>query len=89
MRGLLGQKPLAQDEGFWISPCASIHTVGMRYAIDAVFLDRENRVIKIVENLRPLRFAQAFRARTTLELLAGAAQAHRFGIGDVLQWRTN
>ena len=38
-RGLLGRAPLAADEALLIRPCSSIHTFGMRFAIDVVFID--------------------------------------------------
>ena len=45
--GLLGRAGLQEDEGLWISPCRGIHTMGMRFAIDALFLDETHRVVGI------------------------------------------
>ncbi len=46
-RGLLGGPPLELDEALLIAPCSSIHTFGMRYPIDVVFLDRNARVVRV------------------------------------------
>ena len=59
LRGLLGRKGLDADEGVLLRPVGAIHTMFMRFPIDAVFLDREYAVVKVVENLRPWRFAGA------------------------------
>ena len=71
MRGLLGRRELPVGEGIWLRPAASIHTLFMRFAIDAVFLDREGRVVRVVPELRPWRAAAARGARSVLELPSG------------------
>lgn len=60
--------------GLLLPRCRSIHTIGMRFAIDAVFLDRRGREIRRVR-LRPLRFACERRAEAVLELPAPAGGA--------------
>ncbi|HAM36261.1 MAG TPA: DUF192 domain-containing protein [Elusimicrobia bacterium] len=71
-RGLLGRKTMAADEGLWIVPCPMIHTLFMRFPIDVIFLDRESRVVRVVENLKPWRMSPwVFRARSVLELAGG------------------
>lgn len=72
MRGLLGRSFLHPGEGLWIRPCNGIHTFGMRFAIDAVFLNRENRVVAVVERLQPHRLTRLYRdAASVIELPAG------------------
>ncbi|MEO6908296.1 MAG: DUF192 domain-containing protein, partial [Abditibacteriaceae bacterium] len=44
MKGLLGRETLADDEGLLIVPCSSIHMWGMKFALDVIFLTRENVV---------------------------------------------
>jgi uncharacterized membrane protein (UPF0127 family) len=73
-QGLLGRPELRQHEGLWIVPCESVHTVGMRYPIDLVYLDRERRVVRIVESLAPYRMSLCLRAYSVIELAAGAAR---------------
>jgi uncharacterized membrane protein (UPF0127 family) len=84
MRGLLGRRNLPQGEGILLEPAGSIHTFFMRFPIDAVFLDRERRVVKVAHGVRPWRTAAGRKARAVLEL--GAGEAARIGIaeGDAL-----
>jgi uncharacterized membrane protein (UPF0127 family) len=83
--GLIGQPPLQQDEALLIAPCRAVHTFGMRYCIDVVFLDEDNRIIKIVAAMPPRRMAWCWRARAVVELAAGQARhaslqpGHRVG----------
>lgn len=74
MIGLLRHKALETDEGLWIVPCNSIHTFFMRFAIDAVFLDREQRIVRIYSNMKPWRISWThFSAHSVLELASGVA----------------
>jgi uncharacterized protein len=84
MRGLLGRSSLSIAEGLLLQPAPSIHTAFMRFPIDVVFLDRDLKVVKLVERLRPWRAASARRARATLELAAGQVAAREIQIGDSL-----
>jgi len=52
-RGLIGRKRLEPGTGMLIPRCNAIHTFFMRFPIDATFLDREGRVVKVVRNIRP------------------------------------
>ena len=54
-KGLIGRRGLPAGRGLLILKCNCIHTFFMRFAIDATFLDRENRVVRIVRNVRPWR----------------------------------
>jgi uncharacterized membrane protein (UPF0127 family) len=82
MRGLLGRRELPAGEGLLLTPAPAIHTAFMRFAIDAVFLDGDLRVLKIVERLRPWRAAGRRRARSVLELAAGEAARLNLKEGD-------
>jgi uncharacterized protein len=73
MRGLLGRASLAADEGMLFPRTGSIHMFFMRFAIDAVFCDRDLQVLKIVNELRPWRTAAARGAKVTIELPVGGA----------------
>lgn len=75
MRGLLGRAALGPREGMLLPKCGMIHTFGMAYPIDVVYLDRRNRVLKVSPALAPRRMDGHWRARTVLELAAGTAQA--------------
>jgi uncharacterized protein len=84
LRGLLGRPELASGEGLLLRPTGSIHTWFMRFPIDAVFLDRELRILRVVDRMRPWRAAAARKARAVLELPAGEAVRRGIAPGDVL-----
>jgi len=86
MRGLLGHPSLQKGEAFIIAPCSSIHTVGMCYALDIIFVDQHGRVAKIYRHLAKLRIAFCFGARYTIELAAGEVDRLNVAVGDALQW---
>jgi uncharacterized protein len=73
MRGLLGRRYLAPDEGILLRPAASVHTAFMRFPIDVVFVDRELVVLKVVAELPAWRAAACRGAKATFELAAGEA----------------
>jgi len=84
--GLLARTTLRPDEGVWITSCRAIHTLGMRVAIDVIFVDREGYVIRIVQNVRPNRFAVSCKgARGVVELGGGALREVDVLPGDVLE----
>jgi len=84
-RGLLGRRGLPAGEGLYIERAPSIHMFFMRFAIDAVFVDRTGRVVRVVENLRPWRIVAWVRgARDCLELPAGSVRQTGTQVGDVL-----
>src|SRR5262249_16137422 len=86
-RGLLGLDGLAAGEGLWLVPCEWVHMFGMRFAIDIVVLDRDDRVVRVQERLRPGRIARPFwRAHSTLELPVGTVRASGTVRGDQLEW---
>lgn len=73
MRGLLGRSGLPDGTGMLLSPCNSIHTMGMRFPLDVIFLDRDQQVVRVVKSLKPNRFALGGRgAKSAVELQAGA-----------------
>jgi uncharacterized membrane protein (UPF0127 family) len=84
MRGLMGRRLLPAGEGLLLSPAPSIHTGFMRFPIDVIFLDRERRVLKLVEQLRPWRMAGARGARSVLELAPSEVARRGVEVGDLL-----
>ena len=72
-RGLIGRKALPPGEGLLILRCNAIHTFFMRFAIDATFLDKDDKVVKVVRNIRPWTFLVwgGWRAVKVLETRAG------------------
>ncbi|HXM55091.1 MAG TPA: DUF192 domain-containing protein [Candidatus Dormibacteraeota bacterium] len=70
--GLMLRRSLPPGDGMWIAPCNGIHMFLMRFPIDAVFLDRRLRVIRVYPGLRPWRVVPlVWRAHGVLELPAG------------------
>ena len=81
--GLLGRKALSVAEGFWIPRCWGIHTVGMHFPIDVLFLDEELRVLSIHANVQSGRVAVAhIKAHHVIELAAGTCARFDLLAGD-------
>ena len=88
-RGLLGKEGLASGEGLWISPCGSIHSFGMRFAFDALFLDRNLTVVGRYDRFRRNRISRVFwSAQGVLELPAGTIERTGTEVGDEIQFET-
>ncbi len=73
--GLLGRPPLLRHQALWLLPCKAIHTVGMRYSIDVVFLDRQWRIVRIESYVAPGRALVCFKAHSVVEFSAGFCQS--------------
>ncbi|MBP9089499.1 DUF192 domain-containing protein [bacterium] len=85
LQGLLGTTSLPVGQGLLIAPCNSIHMFGMKYAIDCVFLDADNKVVGLVENIAPGKMSRVFGpAKQCLELPAGVIASSATQLGDVL-----
>ena len=80
-RGLLGTSQLAPDTSLWVTHCNSVHTFGMTYPIDVVFLDRSCLVMGCREALKPWRWAWMKGAHSVLELAANRARVLGFTPG--------
>lgn len=83
-KGLLGRDALAQNEGIWIVPCEAVHTFGMRFAIDIVYLNRKHRVVKTRSEVPPGRISASLSAQSVLELPCGTIDSSRTRPGDYL-----
>jgi uncharacterized protein len=88
MVGLLNRRALRDGEGLLLDRCYGIHTIGMRFAIDVLFLDQDLRVLRTVEALPPWRTCAVKRAVYVLELPLGAIRRTRTEAGDQIQLRT-
>jgi len=86
IKGLLGRASLKEGEGLVITRCNSIHTFFMRFSIDVVFLDRHNRIVKVVNSLPPARlFSSYFRGRIAIELPAGTLRKTGTNTGNLVE----
>jgi uncharacterized protein len=85
-KGLLGRDSLAAGQGLWIVPCESVHSFGMRFAIDVIYLDRKKRVRKLRRNMTPWRVSMCLLANSVLELPAGTIDQTQTQRGDQLEF---
>jgi uncharacterized membrane protein (UPF0127 family) len=88
VRGLLGRDGLEPGAGLWIAKTGSVHTFFMRFAMDAVFLDKNLRVRKVVPAVKPWRIAWSRGAKSVVELAAGEADRVKLVEGMQLSWDT-
>ena len=84
--GLLKHSELKPGEGLWIAPCESVHSFGMKFSIDVVYLDRAKKVKKVRKEMVPRRISACLTAYSVLELPVGAIEASRTAPGDQLEF---
>ncbi len=82
--GLLKRDRLESGEGLWIVPCEAVHSFGMRFTIDVLFLDRAKRVRKLRKSLNPSRISACLLAHSVLELPEGTIELSQTQRGDQL-----
>lgn len=89
LRGALFRRPLAADasEAVLIEPCSSIHTCGMRYPLDVVFLDPVGIVVDLRPGVSPWRACRRPGACSVLEFHEGAIARLRIAQGDLIEWQ--
>jgi len=84
--GLLGERSLEPGCGLFIVPSQAIHTVGMAFPIDVIFLDKNYNVLGVREAVRPFRFTRVFwKAFGVLELPVGTISGSRTEVGDQIK----
>ena len=91
LRGLLGTSAddFSSGRGLWIVPCHGIHTLGMSFPIDVVYLDPSNTVVHVQTELRPWRFAPIrIEASSVLELPCRTAAETHTAVGDRIEFTT-
>ena len=85
LKGLLGKLRLKGDEGIWIVPSQGVHTIGVLFAVDLIYLDRENRVIHLEESFGPFRIGPVRTAgASVLELPTRTIYSSHTQVGDQL-----
>lgn len=85
-KGLLGRDSLPAGEGLWIVPCESVHTFGMKFPIDLLYLDHNRRVKKIRHSMLPWRVSACLSAHSVIELSSGTIQKTQTQPGDKLEF---
>ncbi len=86
--GLLGttRRWARPGKGLWIIPSHGVHTIGMMYALDLIFLDRDHKVVDVEEHVRPFRISKvSFKAESILELPAHTVFRTETHVGDHLE----
>jgi uncharacterized membrane protein (UPF0127 family) len=87
MKGLIGRDSIKEGEALFIKPCKSIHTFGMKFKIDAIFLDKENKVIALKKDLKPNRLSPIYlKASSVIELPSGTIDKAEIKIEDKLKF---
>src|ERR1700726_1359807 len=86
--GLLGKtRRWAQlGKGLWIVPSRGVHTIGMLFPIDLIFLSKEKEVVEVEEHVRPFRISKvSLKAQSVLELPAHSIYRSGTKVGDRLE----
>ena len=86
-KGLLGRDGLEPGTGLWIIPCESVHTFFMRFPIDLVYLDKEDRIRKVRGAVGAWRLSACLSAHSVLELPAGTIRRSETQRGDQLEFQ--
>ena len=87
-KGLLGRRGLPPRQGLLIPRCPAIHMIGMRFAIDCIFIGRDHRVVALKRNVRPGTFCcrGGPGAVAVIEIATGWLREEDVRIGDQLAW---
>jgi uncharacterized protein len=85
-KGLLGRHSLPAGEGLWIVPCESVHTFGMKFSIDLVYVDRNKKVKKVRSSVPPWRLSACLSAHSVIELASGTIHITQTSPGDKLEF---
>ena len=84
--GLLKHTGLAPGEGLWIAPCEGVHTFGMKFPIDVLFLNKKKKILKARPDMVRGRIAFSLLAHSVLELPAGTLAETGTVAGDQLEF---
>jgi len=86
LKGLLGRTTLESGQGLVIRPCNSIHTVGMKFPIDVAFIDKNDKIVFIMEEIPEGKFSPIVKgAKYVVETRAGEIKDKSLEIGDIIQ----
>lgn len=85
--GLLVLAPLNVNQALWITPCNSVHTFAMKYALDLVYINKNNKICGLVHSIKPWRMSFCLQAKAVMELTAGSLQFIDIQRGDSCKWQ--
>lgn len=84
--GLMGKKSLNDGEGLLLIPCNSIHMMFMKISLDIVFINKNNTIIHLIENIKPWRISPIiFKSHSVLELPVNSIKSKDLKINDELE----
>jgi uncharacterized membrane protein (UPF0127 family) len=86
LMGLMFKLEIHEEVFYLLSPCNSIHTFNMKLAIDVVFLDQNNRVLKLYENVGKNKMIRCKGANKVLEGRVGLVSHYRIDVGKKICW---
>jgi len=84
--GLLNKSSLEPSEGMFFYKAPAIHTIGMRFPIDILFLDASRCVVKVLQQVKPNRILPYIKSQYTIELSAGQSEEKNIRLGERLHW---
>ena len=85
IKGLLGRETLNKGEALILKPCNSIHTFFMHFAIDALFVSRDSKIIGLMENTPPFRISRIYpQAHFVIELPPATISNTHTQFGDIV-----
>ncbi len=84
--GLMGKHHLEDSSGLILVPCNSIHTYFMRFSIDVIFVNKNNKVIYLLENFKPWKLSKIIKnSASVIELKGGTIKESLTSVGDTLE----
>jgi len=87
LQGYLGRPEPRRGEGILLAPCNAIHTYGMSFSVDVIFLSADGRVVKAMAEVAPGRRSERVAGgRYVLELPAGTIASTGTSVGDDISW---
>lgn len=85
--GLIGRKTISSDEGLVITGCRSIHSFFMRFPICAIFINKNGKVVKVLNNFKVNRISgYYYKADKVIELSPWRAKETNTEIGDIIEF---
>lgn len=86
LMGLMGKSGLPPQHGLWIQPCSDIHSCFMCFEFDAIFVDKQHKVLHLVERMKPWRMSRlVWGGYAVLELPAGTVAESGTQVGDIIE----
>lgn len=84
--GLLKRTQLGPEEALWLMPSKGIHTIGMKFPIDVLFLNKDCHVVGLISAMAPYRVSSVhISSYSVIELPNGMIKKSRTEVGDLLE----